>query len=103
MEGDIEKPAIREHGTVSESVANVKDETGSQRSSGSRATESERRDEEQASDDTAAAPLEQPSLAKDPFEVGWDGGDSDPTCPRSKPTPTKWFLTFVACFGALNV
>lgn len=35
------------------------------------------------------------SAEKDPFEVGWDGGDNDPMCPRSFSKPRKWMITLI--------
>lgn len=32
---------------------------------------------------------------KDPFEVGWDGGDNDPMCPRSFKKSRKWMITLI--------
>ncbi|KAF9876270.1 bicyclomycin resistance [Colletotrichum karsti] len=50
-------------------------------------------DEYEASDDS---PQRQPE--KDPFEVGFDGGDSDPMCPRSMSKFRKWLIVcIVSC------
>lgn len=40
---------------------------------------------------------------EDPFEVGWDGGDKDPMCPRSFGKARKWLITFILCFGSFTV
>jgi hypothetical protein len=40
---------------------------------------------------------------KDPFEVGWDGGDDDPLCPRSMAVKRKWSIVLITCFGSLCV
>ena len=40
---------------------------------------------------------------KDPFEVGWDGGDQDPLCPRSMAEGRKWMIVLITCFGSLCV
>lgn len=32
---------------------------------------------------------------KEVFEVGWDGGDDDPACPRSFNTARKWLITII--------
>jgi hypothetical protein len=45
----------------------------------------------------------QPSAEKDPFEVGWDGGDSDPLCPRSFSKIRKWIIVTVVCSASLCV
>jgi len=39
----------------------------------------------------------------DPFEVGWEGGDDDPLCPRSMHVGRKWLIVFITCFGSLCV
>ncbi|KAK3292757.1 major facilitator superfamily domain-containing protein [Chaetomium fimeti] len=39
----------------------------------------------------------------DPFEVGWDGGDSDPMCPRSFPTWRKWLIIAITSVGSFCV
>ncbi|KAG6014653.1 hypothetical protein E4U41_004794, partial [Claviceps citrina] len=33
--------------------------------------------------------------AKDTYEVGWDGGDADPLCPRSFSSTRKWLITLL--------
>src|SRR5688500_12273865 len=50
----------------------------------------DRDDEEQAAGTAASQP------EKDPFEVGWTNGDSDPLCPRSMSTARKWLITIIA-------
>jgi len=40
---------------------------------------------------------------RDPFEVGWDGGDSDPLCPRSFPTWRKWLIIAITSVGSFCV
>lgn len=54
-------------------------------------------DETDELDDIEAAAIrEQTGQAeKDPFEVGWDGGDSDPLCPRSFSKARKWIITMI--------
>lgn len=44
-----------------------------------------------------------PETDKDPFEVGWDGGDSDPLCPRSKSLWRKWLIVVITSFGSFCV
>ena len=36
-----------------------------------------------------------PANDKEGFEVGWDGGDNDPECPRSFSTARKWLITVI--------
>ncbi|KAF5134481.1 Efflux pump atB [Metarhizium anisopliae] len=36
-----------------------------------------------------------PGGSKDPYEVGWDGGDNDPLCPRSFSKGRKWLITSI--------
>ncbi|KAL2017168.1 hypothetical protein VTK56DRAFT_2537 [Thermocarpiscus australiensis] len=53
---------------------------------------------------SAAAPDDQAGPdARDPFEVGWDGGDSDPLCPRSMPTWRKWLIIGITSTGSFSV
>jgi len=40
---------------------------------------------------------------QDPFEVVWDGGDSDPLNPRSYSTPRKWMITLIVVSGSFCV
>ncbi|OGE54339.1 hypothetical protein PENARI_c006G02618 [Penicillium arizonense] len=42
-----------------------------------------------------------PSTEKDSYEVGWEGGEADPLCPRSYSTLKKWRITLVICFVSL--
>lgn len=39
--------------------------------------------------------------SKDPYEVGWEGGDADPLCPRSYSTLKKCRIVLVICFVSL--
>lgn len=39
--------------------------------------------------------------SKGPYEVGWEGGDEDPLCPRSYSTLKKWRIVLVICFVSL--
>lgn len=40
---------------------------------------------------------------KDPFEVGWDGGDNDPMCPRSFNKARKWLIVLIVANASLCV
>lgn len=40
---------------------------------------------------------------KDPFEVRWDGGDSDPMCPRSMSMARKWLIVIIVSASSLCV
>ncbi|KAK4147510.1 major facilitator superfamily domain-containing protein [Dichotomopilus funicola] len=40
---------------------------------------------------------------RDPFEVGWEGGDADPLCPRSFPTWRKWLIIAITSVGSFCV
>ncbi|KZZ96798.1 Major facilitator superfamily domain, general substrate transporter [Moelleriella libera RCEF 2490] len=44
-----------------------------------------------------------PVKPKDPYEVGWDGGDSDPECPRSFSKTRKWLITIIVSHVSLCV
>ncbi|KAH6678831.1 major facilitator superfamily transporter [Plectosphaerella plurivora] len=47
-------------------------------------------------EDTAAgSPGAQTPEDKDPFEVGFDGGNADPMCPRSMGTGRKWLIVSI--------
>ncbi|KAK2061293.1 major facilitator superfamily transporter [Colletotrichum caudatum] len=39
----------------------------------------------------------------DPYEVAFDGGDSDPMCPRSMSTPRKWLVVSIVSCASLCV
>lgn len=56
-------------------------------------------------DDAAATetPPEPHAKEVDPFEVAWEGGDSDPWCPRSFNKARKWAITLILCTGSLTV
>jgi hypothetical protein len=50
------------------------------------------------------APYNHPSAEDhDPYEVGWDGGDSDPLCPRSFPAWRKWLIICITSIGSFCV
>jgi hypothetical protein len=40
---------------------------------------------------------------KDPFEVGWENGDSDPWCPRKFVKLRKWLIVFIVSSASLCV
>jgi hypothetical protein len=40
---------------------------------------------------------------KDPYEVVWDGGDSDPLSPRSYSKARKWIITLIVINGSFCV
>ncbi|KAI5807347.1 major facilitator superfamily domain-containing protein [Peziza echinospora] len=42
-------------------------------------------------------------IEKDPFHVGWEGGDADPRNPRSWSKTKKWIITFIVSGCALCV
>ncbi|CAG7562324.1 unnamed protein product [Fusarium equiseti] len=42
-------------------------------------------------------------LDKDPFEVGWENGDSDPWCPRKFVQVKKWMIVFIVSSASLCV
>ncbi len=39
----------------------------------------------------------------DPFEVGWEGGDADPLCPRAMPGWRKWLIVGITSVGSFCV
>lgn len=43
------------------------------------------------------------ALEKDPYEVGWDGGESDPLNPRSKNIVMKWLIVVICAVSSLCV
>lgn len=47
--------------------------------------------------------LEAGQPEKDPYEVGWDGGDADPLNPRSFNKARKWLIVFIVAAGSLTV
>jgi hypothetical protein len=40
---------------------------------------------------------------KDPFEVGWENGDSDPLNPKSWRTAKKWLIVLICSLGSFCV
>lgn len=60
-------------------------------------------DEETPADGGDEEAPEQPTEAKDPFEVGFDGGDADPMCPRSMSKPRKWLIVFIVSSASFCV
>lgn len=66
-------------------------------------------DDVEANNQPAQSPANQPAAAAadeniaDPFEVGWDGGDSDPLCPRSFPLWRKWLIIAITSIGSFCV
>ncbi|KAG5913155.1 hypothetical protein E4U42_001418, partial [Claviceps africana] len=44
-----------------------------------------------------------PKVGKDPFEVGWEGGDADPLCPRSLSRKRKWLIAVIVSHVSLCV
>lgn|SRR4051812_10091457 len=53
-------------------------------------------------DDGEAQRETAPADGKDPYEVGWDEGESgDPLCPRSFPKARKWLITFIVSHVSL--
>jgi hypothetical protein len=46
---------------------------------------------------------EQSPQEKDPYEVGWDGGDNDPMCPRKFGNVRKWVIVLIVSFASLCV
>lgn len=58
-------------------------------------------EDERDGDDAAAEAGAQPE--KDPFEVGWDGGDNDPLCPRSFSKARKWMIVLICAVGSFTV
>lgn len=44
-----------------------------------------------------------PGESKDPYEVGWEGGDNDPLCPRSFSKGKKWLITIIVSHVSLCV
>lgn len=47
--------------------------------------------------------VEQGQAEKDSYEVGWDGGESDPMNPRSKSKAMKWSIVLICCVLPLCV
>ncbi|KAK4128463.1 putative multidrug protein [Parathielavia appendiculata] len=54
----------------------------------------------------SVAPYNHPGSSaaeRDPFEVGWAGGDADPLCPRSFPLWRKWMIILITSVGSFCV
>ena len=43
------------------------------------------------------------SAGADPFEVHWEGGDSDPMNPRSQPLARKWLIVLIVSASSMCV
>lgn len=57
-------------------------------------------------DDRNNSVIEDPEnggVTKDPFEVGWEGGDADPLNPRSKSKAAKWTIVIICAMCSLCV
>ncbi|KAK1251955.1 hypothetical protein MKX07_007434 [Trichoderma sp. CBMAI-0711] len=76
--------------------SSTREDLGRTRSQNGYGVEDERDD-----DDAAAEAVAQPE--KDPFEVGWDGGDNDPLCPRSFSKARKWMIVLICAVGSFTV
>lgn len=46
-------------------------------------------------DSTGGVSPPQAEQKEEDFEVGWEGGDNDPLCPRSFHTGRKWLITII--------
>lgn len=53
--------------------------------------------------DEDASPGAQTPEDKDPFEVGFDGGNADPLCPRSMATARKWLIVSIVSSASFCV
>lgn len=51
----------------------------------------------------APAKYQDQDTERHPYEVQWDGGDSDPMNPRSMSYARKWLIVFVVSLGGLDV
>lgn len=54
-------------------------------------------------DDARSSDDEQGDEEKDPFEVGWDGGENDPMNPRSKSKAAKWAIVLICSLASFCV
>ncbi len=54
-------------------------------------------------DDDSEEQVAEPGREKDPFEVGWDGGDNDPMNPRSKNKGMKWVIVVICAVSSFCV
>jgi len=60
-------------------------------------------DEGDDSSEEGTGDVETAQAEKDPFEVRWDGGDSDPLCPRSMTMARKWLVVLIVSASSLCV
>ncbi len=59
---------------------------------------------EESNDDRVNADAEAVGVReKDPFEVHWDGGDSDPMNVRSFSKPRKWIIVLIVSISSICV
>lgn len=60
-------------------------------------------DDDNDEDDSSGPGPEAGRPEKDPYEVGWDGGDNDPMCPRRFGTMRKWIIVSIVSSASLCV
>lgn len=92
---DGEDPRLRMT-PLSTTRSSTREDLGRTRSQNGYGVEDER-DNDAAGAEAGARP------DKDPYEVGWDGGDNDPLCPRSFSKPRKWLIVLICAVGSFTV
>ena len=101
MERDIEKdvPKRREARGGSESSAGVlepRHTTGGTKSRlSTNGQQGETPNDPQGNAGDGSEDSASPQADPKSFEVGWDGGDDDPDCPRSFNTARKWLIVII--------
>lgn len=114
MEDDDSPPRTKDFAPISTSAS----KTGSRSNSHARNRSNSRRSLSRARsnngygcDDTQDSSQEEEigdveageQTEKDPFEVRWDGGDSDPMNPRSRSMGRKWLVVLIVSASSLCV
>jgi len=102
-EKDIEKHAGTGAGQLQDTDSDISSER--EEAAISSPESDEGRQDEQDGENTVGgeAAAATAAVGKDPFEVGWDGGDNDPLCPRSMHVARKWMIVFITCSAGLCV
>ncbi|KAF5616984.1 multidrug resistance [Fusarium sp. NRRL 52700] len=106
MDRDIEKTSTNSGTLGPERNGTIFAPTQTQQAIRTRSRASARISRCQSQNGYSCNPHSEPSddeVEKDPFEVGWDGGDNDSLCPRSFHRVKKWLIIIIVSSGSLCV
>ncbi|KAL6917806.1 hypothetical protein FSST1_009301 [Fusarium sambucinum] len=111
MDRDIEKTSIDE-GTLTSEPVFLPVRSGTTEAMRARSRASRNLSRCQSQNGYSCNPYQKPDIdddddenttEKDPFEVGWENGDSDPWCPRMFVKMRKWLIIFIVSSASLCV